>query len=54
MAANQGHTEAQSALGVCYYYGQGVTRNMYEARRWLSMAANKGDAIARQYLNSIR
>jgi hypothetical protein len=45
-AAEQGHAIAQSALGVSYYYGQGVPQDYAEGVKWYSKAAEQGDATA--------
>src|SRR5438105_12974537 len=42
LAAGQGLSEAQCALGNMYRYGQGVTQDYNEAIRWYRLAAIKG------------
>ena len=50
MAANQGDAAAQYNLGVCYYNGEGVTKDIKEAARLFKLAADQGDARAQCYL----
>lgn len=45
-AANQGHTEAQYQLSICYDRGMGVRRSITEAAKWCQMAAYGGHAQA--------
>ena len=42
LAANQGHTYAETALGCCYHYGMGTEVDLGKARYWLERAAAKG------------
>lgn len=49
-AADLGHVEAQSALGYCYEFGIGVTRDDAQAVHWYSKAAEQGDAEAQNAL----
>ncbi len=46
LAANQGHTEAQYQLSICYDRGMGVRRSITEAAKWCQMAAYGGHAQA--------
>ena len=46
LAANQGDTDAQYNLGVCYERGIGVAKNESEAVRWYTLAAKQGQANA--------
>ncbi|KAG0376719.1 hypothetical protein BGX24_007313 [Mortierella sp. AD032] len=41
-AANQGHTEAQSCLGVIWFRGKGVVQDLGEALKWFKKAAHQG------------
>lgn len=43
-AAEQGHVTAQGRLGEMYRTGNGVTRNVAAARRWLSRALTAAEA----------
>jgi len=43
LAALQGLTEAEFALGSCYEEGTGVDVDLEEAKRWYARAAEKGD-----------
>jgi hypothetical protein len=51
LAADQGHSLAQSALGAAYEWGQGVGRDIKESRRWYALAAAKGDECAIERLS---
>ena len=42
MAAFGGSCQAQSEIGYCYEYGQGVVRNIKEAVSWYEMASARG------------
>ena len=41
--AEGGNSDAQYNLGWMYYYGEGVTRNLKTARKWLNRAMKQGD-----------
>ncbi len=41
-AANDGCAEAQQTLASYYYFGEGVPRDVSEARRWCARAAQSG------------
>ena len=45
-AAEQGSATAQSDLGGCYYYGEGVPKDYVEALVWFRRAAEQGHAHA--------
>jgi TPR repeat protein len=45
-AATAGHQRAQVNLGVLYFRGQGVPRDLTQARAWLEKAAAGGDGYA--------
>ena len=45
-AAELGSTAAQSDLGSCYYYGEGVPKSYPEALKWFRKAAEQGHAHA--------
>ena len=45
-AAEQGHTDAQFFLGLCYEVGRGVTKDYNEAIKWYRKAAEQGNTIA--------
>ncbi len=36
LSANQGHAHAMSNLGQCYYFGEGVRKDLVKAKQWLS------------------
>ncbi|MEK7760113.1 MAG: tetratricopeptide repeat protein [Nitrospirota bacterium] len=48
--ATQGVAEAQTNLGLLYYYGRGVPRDYKKAREWFEKAAAQGDADAQYNL----
>ena len=54
-AALQGHTLAQSHLGMMYSKGCGenVTKNLYEAYYWTALAAKQGLQFARENLKKL-
>jgi len=45
-SAIQGHANAQCNLGVCLYYGQGITMDEVEAASWFARSAAQGHAKA--------
>lgn len=49
-AAEKGYAEAQLNLGVCYYYGRGVERNLPEAKKWFQAAAEQENSQAQYNL----
>jgi TPR repeat protein len=49
-AAEQGDATAEGTLGICYYYGSGVSRDMRKGVKWFEMAAEHGDAESARYL----
>ena len=44
--ANDDHADAQYALGVAYFKGEGVSRDLSKAMNWFELAANSGNAEA--------
>jgi len=46
LAAEKGHKRAQLNLGTLYLRGQGVPRDLIQARAWLEKAASGGDPYA--------
>jgi TPR repeat protein len=48
--ATQGVAEAQTNLGLLYYYGRGVPRDYTKAREWFEKAAAQEDANAQYNL----
>lgn len=46
LKAQKGDPKAQFELGVCYFYGKGVSENEEEAVKWWRKAANQGLAEA--------
>jgi hypothetical protein len=51
--AEQGNAKAQSALGVMYRRGRGVSRNSVRAFIWFSRAAARGNARAKAELREM-
>ena len=49
-AAEQGQANAQYNLGLMYYNGEGVTRDLKQAVYWYQKAAEQGDASAQNNL----
>ena len=43
-AAEQGNVEAEAAIGLCYFHGEGVEKDEEEAMKWFRKAAEKGHA----------
>jgi len=48
--AEEGHSFAQNALGVCYYNGTGVDQNFSMALKWYNLAAEQGEVRAQACL----
>ena len=48
-SANQGYAEAEYNLGVMYYNGQGVSKNLNTAKQWFAKACENGYTKACQY-----
>lgn len=51
-AAEKGYLRAQKKLGFIYTGSEGVTRDLEEAKKWLLLAANQGDAEAQHNLGT--
>jgi TPR repeat protein len=49
-AVDQGNAQAQLNLGVMYFLGEGVPRNLVQAHFWLYVANAKGQEAAKKYL----
>ena len=45
-AAEKGDAEAQFSLGVCYYNGESVAKDLEKAKEWFEKAAEQGVAEA--------
>ncbi len=52
-AAERGHDRSQHVMGVLYYEGRHVKKNMQESRYWLLKAANANHAKAQYLLGQI-
>ena len=53
MATEQGHADAQSALGLMYANGRGVLKDATLAHMWLNIAGANGSEIARKRRNTL-
>ena len=53
-AAEGGYNGAQYYLGLMHEYGQGVPKDLTEARKWYKMDANKGDDDAKDALERLK
>jgi TPR repeat protein len=51
--AQQGHLDAQYTVGYMYHYGYGLPRNEKESTHWITMAAARGHALAKEALARI-
>lgn len=45
-ATKENDAKSQNALGVCYYYGEGITQDLAEAVKWYRLAADQGNKWA--------
>jgi TPR repeat protein len=50
LAAEKGKPEAQLALGVLHFNGDGIPVNKDEAAKWIKKAAQQGHELAIQFL----
>ncbi len=53
LLAEEGHPEAQNYLGIHYYLGLGVKRNLKTSRQWFEKAAINGFADAQYNFGSM-
>jgi TPR repeat protein len=53
MAAEQGDLDAQTKIGVMYYWGQGAPLDWKEAQRWLRVASERGSRDAQAKLGAM-
>ena len=51
LAAEQGNSDAQYSLGLCYQGGEGVPQDDSEAAKWFFKAADQGNAVAQRTLS---
>jgi TPR repeat protein len=49
-SSDHNNAPAQVNIGVLYHYGQGVAKDDNEARRWMRLAADLGNADAQAWL----
>ena len=49
-AADAGHPQAQSDLGMMFYHGKGVARSLATARSWYQLSADQGNAPGQCFL----
>jgi hypothetical protein len=52
LSADQGNASAQYSLGICYYYGKGVYKNVAEVIRYWRMSADQGNVDAQYSLGN--
>lgn len=52
-AATRGNVTAQYNLGICYYFGFGVTSDHYEALSWFKKARDNGDLDATRIVRAV-
>lgn len=53
-AALQNHKVGMYFTGWCYYYGEGVKKNLRKAYYWFTKCAQKGDSQAKKMVKSIK
>ena len=53
LAADQGYTDAEYCLGLCYKAGEGTEVDLDKARYWFECAAAKGDKEAIENLATL-
>lgn len=51
--AEQGDADAQYALGVLYYDGKGVIKDIQQSAKWITKAAEKGVTKAQLFLGNL-
>mgnify|MGYP001972279457 CR=1 FL=1 len=52
-AAAQGDSDAKYNLGMCYEYGEGVTKDIPKAIKWYTKAAKQGDDEAKEKVREL-
>ena len=52
-AAEQGHAQAQLMLGLCFFLGNGVEKNIDEALKWIRLSASQGNKEAKDTLRKL-
>ena len=53
-SAEQGNVDAQNNLGVMYFVGEGVSRDVDKAKQWFEKAAAQGNAEAKGNLEALQ
>jgi len=53
LAADQGSSAAQYNLGLQYKNGEGAAKNLAEAKKWFTKAAEQGDEDAKARLKEL-
>jgi hypothetical protein len=53
VAADENNSDGQYNVGLCYKYGEGVTKNVKEATKWFLLAANNDHTLAQVQLGEI-
>ena len=46
--------QAQLLLGICYYKGEGVTKDYKEAVKWWTKSLQQGNAKARLFFENLK
>ena len=54
LAAEQGNSRGQCALGKMYELGKGVKRNKKEALKWYCLAAEQWDKYAKERVKKLK
>ena len=49
-AAHEGYISAQYNIGLCYFYGNGIKKDVVKAKEWLEKAASQGYEDAKKFL----
>ena len=52
--AKSGNPEAARFVGIMKFSGKGTAKSISDARQWLSVAAQKGDKIATEFLEKYK
>ena len=53
-SANQGDGESARYLGMMFWQGKGVEKDLNQALRWFEVAAERGDSMAATNLQKLR
>ena len=53
-SAEQGNAESARYLGIMYLRGKGVTKNSQKALEWFTIAADRGDELAKKNMRTLQ